>query len=263
MISSSNSNYEVTMPTSALSHLPVSIPTGNALGSNREPVTFPSHSKLLPSSKEAQKGEIRTQEDGVKRKFNGKQWRRLCSVKECLKESQKNGYCSRHLKSPVELFTSSSSISLNSSMELKQRLKQWSPDEPDQALSSINNSSVDASGLHSTVYNDFSESEQEAVRALASLSNSRNSTPFSPLLSPMLQSPGTAPLFAPCSTSPLPTFSSKPPVDYHKPATQRGKQLMKGDQPASEQSADVGGSHAQRLPSVKVMFMCAETLIML
>ena len=123
-------------------------------------------------------------------------------------------------------------------------------------LSSINkNSSVDTSGLHSTLYNDFSESEQEAVRALASLSNSRNSTPFSPLLSPMLQSPRTAPLFAPCSTSPLPTFSSKPPVDYYKPATQRGKPLMKGDQPVSEQSTDVGGSHAQRLPSAKVTFM--------
>ena len=106
-------------------------------------------------------------------------------------------------------------------MELKQRLNQWSSDEPGQALSSINNNSpVEASGLHSTVYNDFSESEQEAVKALASLSNSRNSIPFSPLLSPMLQSPGPASLFAPCSTSPLPTFSSKPPVDYYKPATQ-------------------------------------------
>ena len=73
-------------------------------------------------------------------------------------------------------------------MELEQRLKQWSPDEPDQALSSINNnSSVDASGLHSTVCNEFSESEQEVVRVLASLSNSHNSTPFSPLLSPMLR----------------------------------------------------------------------------
>ena len=115
-------------------------------------------------------------------------------------------------------------------MELKQRLNQWSSDEPDQALSSINNnSSVEASGLRSTVYNDFSESVQEAVKALASLSNSRHSTPFSPLLSPMLQSPGPAPLFAPCSTSPLPTFLSEPPVDYYKPATQRGKLLMKGD----------------------------------
>ena len=43
----------------------------------------------------------------------------------------------------------SSSISSNLSVELKQRLKQWSPGELDQALSSINNnSSVDTSGLH-------------------------------------------------------------------------------------------------------------------
>ena len=70
----------------------------------------------------------------------------------------------------------------------------------------------------------------------------------------MLQSPGTAPLFAPCS-SPLPTFSSKPPVDFYKPATQSLKPSMKGDQPVNEQSTDVGGSHIQRLPSAKVMCM--------
>ena len=61
--------------------------------------------------------------------------------------------------------------------------------------------------------------------------------------------------------SPLPTFSSKPPVDYYKPATQRGKLLMRGGQPVSEHSADVGGSHAQRLPSSKVMFMYVLTYV--
>ena len=39
---------------------------------------------------------------------------------------------------------------------------------------------------------------------------------------------------------------------------------MKGDQPVSEQSTDVGGSHAQRLPSAKVIFMyilsCVDVL---
>ena len=116
------------------------------------------------------------------------------------------------------LCQSTVSVSSNSSMELEQKLKQWSPDEPDHALIH-NNSSIDTSGLHSTLYSEFNESEQEAVRALASLSNSRNSTPFSPLLCSMLQSPGTAPLFALCSSA-LPTFSSKPPVDFYKPATQ-------------------------------------------
>ena len=229
------------MPTSAL---PVPIPSGGAPGGIHDSMNLPPHSNLLTSSREAQKGEIRTQEDGVKRKFNGKQWRRLCSVKNCFKESQRNGYCSQHLKSPVELTTSSSSASSNPSMEFKQRLKQWSPDEPDHGLMNTN-SSIDTTGLHSTLYSEFNESEQEAVRALASLSNSCNSTSFSPLLSAMLQSAGAAPLFAPCSISPLPTFSSEPPIGFYKPARQRVKPLLKGDHPVrSEQSTDVG-NHIQ------------------
>ena len=34
---------------------------------------------------------------GIRKKFNGKQWRRLCSKEGCSKESQRRGYCSRHL----------------------------------------------------------------------------------------------------------------------------------------------------------------------
>ena len=64
---SSNTSYEVTMPTSALFQLLVPIPLGGASGSNHDSMNFPSHSKLVTSSREAQKGEIRTQEDGVKR----------------------------------------------------------------------------------------------------------------------------------------------------------------------------------------------------
>ena len=64
---SSNTSYEVTMPTSALFQLPVPIPLGGASGGNHDSMNLPSHSKLVTSSREAQKGEIRTQEDGVKR----------------------------------------------------------------------------------------------------------------------------------------------------------------------------------------------------
>ena len=35
--------------------------------------------------------------NGIRKKFNGKQWRRLCSKEGCTKESQRRGYCSRHL----------------------------------------------------------------------------------------------------------------------------------------------------------------------
>ncbi|KAK6033666.1 hypothetical protein OSTOST_00089, partial [Ostertagia ostertagi] len=43
------------------------------------------------------KGEIVTNPGGIRKKFNGKQWRRLCSKEGCNKESQRRGYCSRHL----------------------------------------------------------------------------------------------------------------------------------------------------------------------
>ncbi|XP_026688158.1 transcription factor SOX-9-like, partial [Diaphorina citri] len=43
------------------------------------------------------KGDIVTTPTGIRKKFNGKQWRRLCSKDGCSKESQRRGYCSRHL----------------------------------------------------------------------------------------------------------------------------------------------------------------------
>lgn len=43
------------------------------------------------------KGDVVSTPSGIRKKFNGKQWRRLCSKDECPKESQRRGYCSRHL----------------------------------------------------------------------------------------------------------------------------------------------------------------------
>ena len=44
-----------------------------------------------------QKGDVVSTPNGIRKKFNGKQWRRLCSKDGCTKESQRRGYCSRHL----------------------------------------------------------------------------------------------------------------------------------------------------------------------
>jgi len=44
----------------------------------------------------AVKGEV-VMTAGIRKKFNGKQWRRLCSREACQKESQRGGLCSRHL----------------------------------------------------------------------------------------------------------------------------------------------------------------------
>ncbi|CAF4544563.1 unnamed protein product [Rotaria sp. Silwood2] len=44
------------------------------------------------------KGDIFTMSStGIRKKFNGKQWRRLCGIDQCQKESQRHGFCSKHL----------------------------------------------------------------------------------------------------------------------------------------------------------------------
>lgn len=57
------------------------------------------------------KGDILTIDSQNRKKFNGKQWRRLCSYDNCTKESQKFGLCSRHL-SLKEKEKSSDSINI-------------------------------------------------------------------------------------------------------------------------------------------------------
>ncbi|XP_050532472.1 putative transcription factor capicua isoform X5 [Daktulosphaira vitifoliae] len=51
----------------------------------------------ITSPHKYKKGDIVTTPSGIRKKFNGKQWRRLCSKEGCSKESQRRGYCSRHL----------------------------------------------------------------------------------------------------------------------------------------------------------------------
>ncbi|CAG0888641.1 unnamed protein product [Cyprideis torosa] len=58
--------------------------------------------ELLPDRGQAtphqyKKGDVVSMQNGIRKKFNGKQWRRLCSKEGCSKESQRRGFCSRHL----------------------------------------------------------------------------------------------------------------------------------------------------------------------
>ncbi|KAL0275511.1 UNVERIFIED_CONTAM: hypothetical protein PYX00_003340 [Menopon gallinae] len=64
--------------------------------------TTPRSSATTPRSQAAtphkyKKGDVVSTPSGIRKKFNGKQWRRLCSKDGCTKESQRRGYCSRHL----------------------------------------------------------------------------------------------------------------------------------------------------------------------
>ena len=179
----------------------------------------------LKDYKGAKKGEIIVTPEGVKKKFNGKQWRRLCGVDECWKESQKCGLCSKHLNSPAPpmipmprrspsgVKRSLSSVDSNNKNTLDfdqcKRRRTHSQNSavtrhPSVEVYSGSNglarkqSSGEGSqdGSRPTVWEDFSESEQLAVFGLASLGSSKSNPTFSPLPSPLVSSPITNDVFA-------------------------------------------------------------------
>merc|ERR1719319_1440858 len=66
--------------------------------SGGRPCSTPSSPRSLPATPHKyKKGDVVSTPNGIRKKFNGKQWRRLCSKEGCSKESQRRGYCSRHL----------------------------------------------------------------------------------------------------------------------------------------------------------------------
>ena len=65
------------------------------MGRRRSTPTSP---RSLPATPHKyKKGDIVATPTGIRKKFNGKQWRRLCLREACSKESQQRGFCSRHL----------------------------------------------------------------------------------------------------------------------------------------------------------------------
>ena len=71
----------------------------------------------LKDIKGVKKGEIIITPEGIKKKFNGKQWRRLCGMDDCWKESQKHGLCLKHLKFPTPQKVAMTTFRVQSSME--------------------------------------------------------------------------------------------------------------------------------------------------
>ncbi|KAL8609803.1 hypothetical protein ACOMHN_052857 [Nucella lapillus] len=77
---------------------------------------------LCPSYK---KGDVVTTPTGIRKKFNGKQWRRLCSREGCSKESQRRGFCSRHLSLKGYSWAHGRSFPLSQKGDLKDRPVKW------------------------------------------------------------------------------------------------------------------------------------------
>ncbi|XP_076675834.1 putative transcription factor capicua isoform X8 [Andrena cerasifolii] len=108
------------------------------------------------------KGDVVAAPNGVRKKFNGKQWRRLCSKESCSKESQRKGYCSRHLslkgsglRGPTSTFPGGKIDGEETSRD-----SDTSPNYGDRRIAGR-----------------FDQDETEAANMLVSLGSSRSATP--------------------------------------------------------------------------------------
>nr|XP_050864104.1 protein capicua homolog isoform X2 [Vespula vulgaris] len=108
------------------------------------------------------KGDVVSMPNGITKKFNGKQWRRLCGKEGCFKESQRRGFCSRHLslkgsclRGPTNAFPGGKIDGEETS-----RGSDTSPNYGDRRIAGR-----------------FDQDETEAANMLVSLGSSRSATP--------------------------------------------------------------------------------------
>ena len=139
-----------------------------------------------PTQQKYKKGDIVQMENGVRKKFNGKQWRRLCSREGCNKESQRRGYCSRHLSLKGKSLTKATGIPGQKKGKLHGKELTW--ESGNESEGSVEGEvSSKGSGDHS----NLNDKEAEAAFSLVSLSNSRCATPaLSNPATPLPISPG-------------------------------------------------------------------------
>ncbi|XP_067093832.1 protein capicua homolog isoform X2 [Osmerus mordax] len=230
-----------------------------------------SRTPLSLAQQKYKKGDVVCTPNGIRKKFNGKQWRRLCSRDGCLKESQRRGYCSRHLSMRTKEMEGAgggaggggdrercggggggSSSGTVTPSDLRGRASSefdWDETSRDSSeASSRGGDSRPRLVLPSLLPQDFSSrfdfDECEAATMLVSLGSSRSGTPcFSPIsnqspFSPA-PSPSPSPLFGfrPANFSPI-TASPVLPHRRHRQPSGTGAKL-----------GALGGGERERHPS--------------
>ena len=208
---------------------------GSASGQVRErpysggrPCSTPGSPRSLPSTPHKyKKGDVVSTPSGIRKKFNGKQWRRLCSKEGCSKESQRRGYCSRHLSLKGKGYVSQPNLPASNTyggnpptpvlfLDTASGSKSAGP------LSVAKSTASATSGRGSVDATDQDAAKMEAATMLVSLSGSRSTTPgeagmFSPTGQPShnmflpISSPGAGP-------QPLDTRWRSPPAASPSPA---------------------------------------------
>lgn len=220
-----------------------------------------SRTPLTAAQQKYKKGDVVCTPTGIRKKFNGKQWRRLCSREGCSKESQRRGYCSRHLSMRTKEMEASgggrdrggaSSTGTLTPSDLRlsggRASSEFDWDETSRESSEASSRGGDSRPrlvLPSLLPQDLSRfdfDECEAATMLVSLGGSRSGTPsFSPISN---QSP-----FSPTpSPSPSPLFGFRPanfsPITATASLTPRRPRQLSGTKmgtPGAERERHLSG----------------------
>ncbi|KAF7657578.1 hypothetical protein LDENG_00025180 [Lucifuga dentata] len=220
-----------------------------------------SRTPLTAAQQKYKKGDVVCTPTGIRKKFNGKQWRRLCSREGCSKESQRRGYCSRHLSMRTKEMEASgggrerggaSSTGTLTPSDLRlgggRTSSEFDWDETSRESSEASSRGGDSRPrlvLPSLLPQDLSRfdfDECEAATMLVSLGSSRSGTPsFSPISN---QSP-----FSPTpSPSPSPLFGFRPanfsPITAPASLTPRRHRQLSGTKmgtPGTERERHLSG----------------------
>ncbi|XP_056154056.1 protein capicua homolog [Lampris incognitus] len=221
-----------------------------------------SRTPLTAAQQKYKKGDVVCTPTGIRKKFNGKQWRRLCSREGCSKESQRRGYCSRHLSMRTKEMEASggargerggaSSTGTVTPSDLRlgggRASSEFEWDETSRDSSEASSRGGDSRPrlvLPSLLPQDLSRfdfDECEAATMLVSLGSSRSGTPsFSPISN---QSP-----FSPTpSPSPSPLFGFRPatfsPITAPPSLTPRRHRQLSGTKlgtPGTERERHMSG----------------------
>ncbi|XP_051063435.1 protein capicua homolog isoform X2 [Phodopus roborovskii] len=168
---------------------------------------------LTAAQQKYKKGDVVCTPNGIRKKFNGKQWRRLCSRDGCMKESQRRGYCSRHLSmrtKEMEGLADGGPGGTGRPAGVAAREGSTEFDWGDETSRDSEASSVAARGdsrprlVAPADLSRFEFDECEAAVMLVSLGSSRSGTPsFSPVSTQSPFSPAPSP-------SPSPLFGFRP-----------------------------------------------------
>lgn len=233
-------------------------------GSSSSSSSSRSRTPLTAAQQKYKKGDVVCTPTGIRKKFNGKQWRRLCSREGCSKESQRRGYCSRHLSMRTKEMEAGSGVgrdrsgaSSTGTLTPDLRLGGRTSSEFDWDDTSRDSSEASSRGgdsrprlvLHSLLPQElprdlsrFDFDECEAANMLVSLGSSRSGTPsFSPVSNQSTFSPAPSP-----SQSPL--FGFRPahfsPITASPSLTPRRSRHLSGTKlvtPGTERERHLSG----------------------